>query len=663
MKMRKSIIAGLMVLALVSTVSAADPVVGNETPENNTVIDRDYNELKGNDGITLEINATEAGERPVNVTFYNAENDEVIGVNTTGGPRFSVFWDVDDFEEHSWYAVAEDNETNSTTSGVYSFDVSNTDTTAPSITFESTPSGTIVEREIEAEGRTDEEAQIEYRLDSGEYQSLEGEDDEYVDEFQFEIDDLSSGDHTVTVRAEDRSGNSNTNSFEFSVAGGDEIDFQVNVDRSYPQSGIPIDPDSDFYPESTDVDFDFTLEGNGNTYDISNDYQDGVCDFYGDEGWNLGGNLFCGTEVPENIELGTYDLVAEWELRGQEHRRVLDDSFPIEDTARWYSSSMSHGGRVADSVELDTEIEGNYENYNGQKVTCAGSTYEVNQIETVEARCSNGATSSSTPPVVAFINREGEKVATSNNDMFGDPNCKIGSGVTRQQLFGNANLDTDDQGYRPENCNLRWQLGGDRSFTAFTFNDPGNYNVYVDYPNAISNSPDYICPARTDNNNLCNSGSISGDESGWNNVTKESVKVVNTEGTVTNTEFSPNVVDFTDSSGETFIRRKDYSGQITGTIEFSNTGSGIIEIQGLNHECPDGVECSTVDDLSGGLEVSPGETQEISWTASPSERTTGQIEVELTYDDVYGLTCSDVQSPTWTYTLDEDNPDTDEEVS
>lgn len=660
MKMRKSIVAGLMVLALISTVSAAKPVISNETPENNSVINRDYVNLKGSGGVTLAVNAT---EKPVNVTFYNAENDEVIGVNTTGESRFSVFWDIDNFQEYSWYAVAEDNETNSTNSGVYNFDVSNSDTTAPSITFESKPSGTIIRRDINVEGRTDEDSQIEYRLDGGEYQSVGIAEAGYADEFQFEINNLSSGNHTVTVRATDKSDNSNTNSFEFSVAGGDEVEFQVNVEKSYPQSGIPIDPDSDFYPESTDVDFDFTLEGSGNTYDISNSYQDGVCDFYGDEGWKLGGNLFCGTEVPQGIQLGTYDLVAEWELGGKEHRRVLDDNFPIEDTATWYSSSMSHGGRVDSAIELDTKIEGTYENYDGQKVTCTGSKYEVKQIQSVTARCSNGATSNSTPPIVAFINRDGEKVATSNNNMFGDSNCQIGSGVTRQQLFGNAGLDTDDQGYRPKNCNLKWQLGGDKNFRAFKFNNPGNYNVYVDYPNAISNSPDYICPARTDNNNLCDSGSISGDESGWKNVKTESVKVVNIKGTVTNTGFSANVVDYTDSSGETFVRRKDYTGNITGTIEFKNTGSGLIKIQGLKHDCPDGVECSTVDNLSEGLQVSPGETQEISWTASPSERTTGEINVKLTYDDVYGLSCASEQTTPWNYTLDEENPDTDEEVN
>lgn len=633
------------------------PVVNNVTPEDNSVFRIDYYELNESE-VTLSASSEDPAGGNVNVTFYNGE-DEELGTDSSSESNFTYSWDVDEFREYEWYAVAEDSEGNTTETETRNFEMSNTDTTAPSITFEETPDEVIINREIQVEGRTDEPARIEYRLDGGDYTRAEPG---WRENFEFEIEELSSGEHTVTVRVEDRSGNTNTESFEFRVAGGSEVDFQVNVEKSYPQSGIPIDPDSEYYPQDTDVDFDFTLEGNGNEYDISNNYQDGVCDFYGDEGWQLGGNYFCGTEVPADIALGTYQLVAEWELRGQDHRKVLRENFEIQDTARWYSSQMSHGGRVEGSIELNTKIEENYENYDGQKVTCTGSTYEVNQIESVTARCSNGITSTSTPPIVAFINQDGSKVATSNNDMFGDPNCKIGDGVTRQQIFGTANLDTDDQGYRPENCNLRWQLGGDSSFTAHQFNQPGDYNVYVDYPNAISNSPDFICPTRTDNNNICNRGSISGDASGWNNVKTESVKVVNIDGSIQGTGFSANVVDYTDNSGETFIRRKDYSGDITGTIVFKNTGSGVIELRGLDHNCPENVDCSTVDDLSGGLEVQPGETEQISWTASPEERTTGNIDVTLTYDDVYGLTCSgaDTQETTWEYTLDEQDPETEE---
>lgn len=654
---KKSIIAALMTLALISTVSAdhsleSSPVVGNETPENNSEIGTTISDLNNNGGVDLGVEAYDPVGGDVNVTFYNAEDDTEIGTDTEG-TEFNVTWDVDEFKKYEWYAVAKDNNTNTTNSGTYNFELRNTDSTAPSITFNTNPSGTILNREISVEGTTDERARIEYKLDDGSYQTLTG----LGEEFDFSIQDLSNGDHTVTVRATDQAGNSNTESFSFREADGSEVTFDVNVDRSYPQSGIPIDPDSSVFSTDVDVDFDFTLEGNGQTYDISNNYQDGVCDFRGDEGWNLGGNYFCGTEVPENIQLGEYDLVVEWDLRGDSHRSVLDSSFPIEDTATWYSSSMSHGGRVEGSVNLNTEFTDNYETYEGQKVACTGNTFRVNNIQQVTARCSNGASSTSTPPIVTFVNRNGQKVSTANNNMFGDSGCAIGSGVTRQQLFGTSGLSTDDKGYRPQNCNLDWQLGGDSSFNVHTFNQPGDYNIFVDYPNAISNSPDYICPARTDNNNICNSGSISGDETGWNNVKTESVKIVNPEGNIVNSGFGSNVV----RSGE-YIRRKDYSGDITGTVVFENTGTGKIDVSDLEFNCPSGVTCNTVTDMSGGLEVDSGDSLSITWVASPDGRTTGPIDVELSYDDVYGLSCSGGEkTQNFEYYLDEANPDTEVE--
>ncbi|AOV95439.1 hypothetical protein AQV86_06010 [Nanohaloarchaea archaeon SG9] len=658
--MRKNLTLVLIGLGLIASVSGAEPVLNNESPENNSVIDRTYSELQNQD-ITLGINATNP-DGDVNVSFFNATSDALIGENTSGGPVFTQSWDVNEFREHEWYVKASGetgNNTNTTSSGTFSFEVNNPDSTGPTITFDSTPDDPTLNRDVTIEGSLDEDARVEYRVDGGNYNSIAGG---WMQNFDFDVEGLSNGEHTVTVRAEDRSGNTNTNSITISVADGSEVTFDVNVDQSYPRSGIPIDPDSDLYERETSVDFDFSLESGSQDYDISNRYEDGICDFRGDDGWHLGNDYFCGSEVPANIDIGSgskdYELVAEWNLRGENHRRVLDSSFSISDTATWYSSSMSHGGRVEGEVNLNTEFDRDYVSYNGQKVTCTGSTYEVNNIQEVTARCSNGATSTSTPPVVAFVNRNGEKVTTNNNNMFGDNDCKIGDGVTRQQLFGVAGLDTDNQGYNPQNCNIGWTLGGDSSFEAHTFSQPGVYNVFVDYPNAISNSPDYICPARTDNNNLCDSGSISGDESGWDNVEHESVKVVSTDAEITESSFPGSVT--TDVNGDTYIRRSDYSGDIQGTIEFENTGTGIVEVSNMNFDCPQGVECEAVSDLSNNLEVEGGETVEIVWTASPDGRTTGEINVEIQYDDIYGLSCATTEPYSETYYLDEADPETQE---
>lgn len=646
------------------TALKTSPVVENVTPEEGAVVDSTFQDLDDEE-VTLSVDARDPAGGDVNVTFLDGDGD-VIGTDTTSESSFSYSWDVDEFREYSWSAEAVDNDGNVSETGTRSFEVSNSDSSAPSITFDSVPEGTITDRDVTVEGSLDEEAKVEYSVDGGEFNNVAGG---WRNNFDFVIEDLSNGDHTVTVRVEDRAGNTNTDSFSFSEADGSEVSFQVNVDQSYPRSGIPIDPDSDvdednnvLFDGDTDVDFDFSLESGGNSYDVSNHYEDGICDFRGDDGWHLGNDYFCGSEVPENINTGTdYDLVAEWSLRGESHRRVLDSSFPISDTATWYSSSMSHGGRVEGEVNLNTGFDSDYESYNGQKVTCTGNTYEVTNIQQVTARCSNGASSTSTPPVVAFVNRNGQKVATNNNDMFNDGDCKIGDGVTRQQLFGVSGLDTDDQGYNPQSCNVQWTLGGDSSFNAYTFDQSGEYDVFVDYPNAISNSPDYICPARTDNNNLCNSGSISGDESGWNNVKHESIKVVDTNAEVSESSFPGSVT--TEVDGNTYIRREDYSGDIQGTIDVENSGTGIVEVSNMNLNCPTGVECDVVTDLSEGLEIKGGETAEIVWTASPDERTTGQINLEFEYDDIYGLSCSPSKTHDETYYLDEADPETGEEVN
>ncbi|PSH00647.1 MAG: hypothetical protein BRC30_02455 [Nanohaloarchaea archaeon SW_7_46_7] len=80
----------------------------------------------------------------------------------------------------------------------------------------------------------------------------------------------------------------------------------------------------------------------------------------------------------------------------------------------------------------------------------------------------------------------------------------------------------------------------------------------------------------------------------------------------------------------------------------------------MNFDCPQGVECEAVSDLSNNLEVEGGETVELVWTASPNGRTTGEINVEIQYDDIYGLSCSTTEPYSETYYLDEADPETQE---
>lgn len=720
---------------------STSPDISDEKPVNNSVIEKTSQELQKD--TVLSVNASDPAGGPVNVSFFNASSNSLILENTTGGPQFTANWSVDSYGNYSWYVEAEDNSTN-VSKGYYEFEVEPADTTGPSITLDTSPSGNISDKTPLFEGTTSEKAKVSYRVDGGSYQEVtngwetsfsfetstlsqgkhtvtikardqadntntrevefeidstgpsitidtqptgtvkdrtplfEGDTSEqskvsyrvdggtyksvtngWKKSFSFETDSLSNGEHTVEIRAEDKAGNFGTESIDFEIADGSEVTFDVNVDNSYPNSGIPIDPDSSLYPQDTNVDFNFTLEANGNVIDISNGYQDGICDFYGDDGWHLGNDYYCGTEVPPDIDLGTYDLVAEWELRGETHRRILDDSFPIEEPGDWYSTQQSHGGRVEGDVNLNTEFTNSYQERNGKIYTCEGNTFQVNNIQQVTARCSNGVTSTSTPPVVSWVYRNGQKISTNNNDMFNDASCQIGSGITRQQIYGQVG-NHKDEGYLPENCNLKWQLGGDSSFTVDTLDQSGNYEIFVDYVNALSNSPDYVCPARTDNNDLCSIGELSGDEHGWENVKKKEVKVVDPSGSVMDTSFSGNTLK--ERVGDTtYLRREDYTGDITGTIEFKNTGTGEINVQDLSLDCPSGVSCNLL--TSVPLTVTEGDEIAITWTADMSGRTKGPLDVELKYDDNYGLDCTPQQTVTWNYYIDEEDPETGEVVN
>lgn len=629
------------------------PVVGNATPEDGAVIESTYSELEA-ETVDLSVDASDPAKGDVNVTFYT-EGGDVIGSDTGSGPGYSFAWDVNEFREYSWYAVAEDEDGNETESSVRSFEVSNSDDTAPSVNFDSTPDDPTLNRDVNIQGTLDEDAKLDYRVDGGQYSDIPGS---WRQDFDFNVEGLSNGDHTITVRAEDRAGNTGTNSFSFKVADGSEVSFQVSVEQSYPQSGIPIDPDSDVFDRDANVDFDFSLERNGNSYDISNNFEDGICDFRGDDGWQLGNDYFCGSKVPESIPTGVnYDLVAEWDLRGESHREVLDSGFQISETSQWYSQRTSHGGRVEGSVDMNPELDGNFVERNQKKIACTGSSYEVNNINSVTARCSNGVTSSNTPPVVSFVTKDGESIAKNNNDMFNDPDCNIEDGVTRQELFGEVGT-RGDEGYYPPGCSIGWTLGGDTSFTAYTFNQPGEYDVSVDYVNAVSDSPNYICPADP-NNDICDLGSISPDRSGWENVKQETVKVINPDTEITESEFSNS--ETAEVNGNTYVRREDYSGDIEGTIDVENTGTGNIEVTDLSLDCPSGVDCEVVSNLDLVGEISGGETSEITWSADPNGRTTGEINVELRYQDIYGLGCSTTEPHTETYYLDEAEPETGEE--
>jgi hypothetical protein len=660
-RLNRAILTGVMTLMLVTTASAQVANSDDTPPSANS------------DDTPPSANSDDT---PPSVTFESTpdspttESNPLIALSTNEDAR--VEYSVDDgfftdlggdfrqgFEfytgeldggDHTVEVRAED-EAGNTQTDSFSFKV---DDAPPSVTFESTPDSPTTESNPLIALSTNEDARVEYSVDDGFFTDLGGD---FRQGFEFYTGELDGGDHTVEVRAEDEAGNTQTESFSFKVADGSEVNFTAAVDKSYPGSGIPIDPDSDVFDRDADVDFDFSLERNGESYDISNDVNDGVCDFRGDPGWQLGADYFCGSKVPTDITTGAaYELVAEWSLRGESYTRVLDGDFQISNTAQWYSQSTSHGGRVRNSVEANMHVDGESVKKPDKTFACSGSAYEIDNIGTVTAQCSNGVTrSGKTPPVVSFVSRPNGGTVKRHNDMFNDPDCNIEGGVSRQDL-----LDIkSNQGYYPPGCDIDWQLGGDSSFTAYTFNEPGEYSVAVDYVNAVSDSPQYICPADS-NNGLCSTGTLNG-ASGWKNLEERTVSIIEPGVEIDQFAFSQNSVK-QNVNGDTYIRRKDYNGAITGTIGVKNTGTGDINITGLGFECPSGVSCETI--TTTDLRITEENTALINWKADvPDVRTTGTIKVTVQYEDSYGIGCQITEPPTRTYYLDEADPETDQGVN
>jgi hypothetical protein len=294
-RLSRAVLTVVMTLMLVTTASAQVADSDDTPPSANS---DDTSPSANSDDTSPSANSDDT---PPSVTFESTpdspttESNPLIALSTNEDAR--VEYSVDDgfftdlggdfrqgFEfytgeldggDHTVEVRAED-EAGNTQTDSFSFKV---DDAPPSVTFESTPDSPTTESNPTIGVNTNEDARVEYSVDGEAFTDVGAG---FGQDLEFELSGLNNGDHTVEVRAEDEAGNRQTESFSFKVADGSEVNFTAAVDKSYPGSGIPIDPDSDVFDRDADVDFDFSLELNGESYDISNDVNDGVCDFRGD---------------------------------------------------------------------------------------------------------------------------------------------------------------------------------------------------------------------------------------------------------------------------------------------------------------------------------------------------------------------------------------------
>lgn len=530
------------------------------------------------------------------------------------------------------------------------------------VSFTETPDDTTTDDTPEFAGELSYGANVEYRVDGGSWELVCNR----CDQFSFETDSLSGGSHTVEVRAGTWWGDSGSASDTFSVADGSEFTFEPSTTSTYRSSAIPIDPESSMWdandPALDDIDFDFTLVG-PDTFDISNRFEDGICDLAGNPEWPVPdeGDYYCGTEVPSDASYGDYKLKVEWELRGQ-HEGFVDPAtgevvseseagtINIGEAGEWMSDSSSHGGHLQDSnsVSYGTGFDSDSSSEDGAIYTCPGATMEVNSIGSVTVQCTNGATGgSSTPGVVGFVRQGGaggEQIVNNNNGMFGG-GCSIDDDVSWDLLTGSR----DNDGYNP-GCNIGWQMRGSNSnFDVHTFSEVGTYAVDLAYVNAVSDSPDFICPADP-NNNQCNTGSMSGDQHGWEHLTQKTIKVVDPELSDGGVSLDNVIRD-----GQ-WIRRDDYNSSMTMTWTLENTGVGHVSIDDISVQCPDSMDC----DNPSVSQINEGDTTTLVFSMDSTDgvRGLGEYEVTLTYSDAHGLDCIGQHTLTKSFEVDERGPST-----
>lgn len=615
----------------------------------------------GNTGNLTGFTTTDTVPPNTSLTYEIRSSSD--GTAGTASDWYSDYAQVPDdqyVQFRAMYGTTDNQTTPETDSVTVEANVAESDTL--DVTLTTTPDATTTDDTPEFAGDVSSSGTVEYRVDGGSWQLVcTG-----CDQFSFETGSLSSGSHTVDVRASTWWGASDTASDSFDVADGSEFTFKPATTSTYRDSAIPIDPDSSVWDQGDEdfnnVDFNFTLVG-PETFDISNRFENGICELEGNSEWPIPGesDYYCGTEVPGDATYGDYKLKVEWELNGQ-HSGWVDPStgqlvsqseagtISISEAGEWMSDRSSHGGHLQDdsSVGYNTGFDKDSSSEDGAIYTCPDSTMRVTNIGSITVQCTNGATGgSSTPGVVGFVRRGGtggEQIKNSNNGMFGG-GCSIDDSVSWDLLTGSRSSD----GYNP-GCNLGWTMDGSNSnFDVHTFSSAGTYAVDLAYINAISDSPDFLCPADP-NNNQCDVGSMSGDQHGWEHLTQKTIKVVNPELSETGSSLSNVIRD-----GQ-WIRRDDYNSSMSLTWTLENTGVGDVSIDDISIQCPDGMNC----DKPSVSVVPEGDTVTLDFSVDSPDgvRGLGQYQITITYSDDHGLDCIGQHTLTKTFQVDERGPST-----
>ena len=252
----------------------------------------------------------------------------------------------------------------------------------------------------------------------------------------------------------------------------------------------------------------------------------------------------------------------------------------------------------------------------GKYMVCPGTTFSVVDISTVWFLCSNDEwIDNDRPNLQAWIYNSdtGAKLSESGN-------YDIVRGYERWQIIGPSSRTIGSYLYSSGSPSTRY-------FTVYTFNNPGNYKVWIDLNNAFCRRPYFACPwlGGTWRSHICDRGALwyMYEIEGWDPLKEYSIVVVNPSISVTN------------KASETAAA----GSQILLHWKIKNDGNVEAKIS-IASDCG-GWSCSFLG-YSGGTIYVPAGAEYcfiLNVTVPDTQGVSNNVGVKITYDDNYGLTC------------------------
>jgi len=360
------------------------------------------------------------------------------------------------------------------------------------------------------------------------------------------------------------------------------FDFYIknDISESCPLSSIPVDPYNAGCLSSSDASTHMTLK-------IGNYVANSDCDpISGTEGWHdiEDGRNYCEFKIPE-ISPGSYNLHAVYNLNGVSYDQVFKTGFQVKSECST-STPCSHGGRVTTSPTANLEFSPSCV-LKGDKYICRlGTKLSLKNIASYESVCSNGVHANAGPVcIVAWLYSGSVFKTKTDNKCAGCPSPSVPVPMKYR-----SDLLQETSGLK-WSCDINWHPSGENKIDEiYTFDKPtdaGFYTLYIDYINAVCDSPDYVCPT---SGTLCKIGSMSSDYKGFENMKTYKIAVIDPVLEITEKPETP-VEEFLDKENK----------EITLIWKVKNVGVGDADVN-VNPVCDSDLNCKITSFASGIIE-------------------------------------------------------------